>query len=226
MIESFDYEIYGSDFEEEEEIEEIVIEEVVEKKEKKEKKEKGKATQRARFSSHTKWLVAYEQDYKCAICRAKLPPSMEIDHRKPLWAGGSNERDNIWLLCPGCHATKTFLENERRYRLGIAKQLRDYPLLPLNITRPLSAEEKVLATCLVALPPSSPSSPSFLVLTQPPALMERPHNSDASKKNSFICATCGDVVSPWFRHACDNHDALRTVSRTHALVSSVVRSVF
>jgi hypothetical protein len=220
---NFDYEVCGSDVSSAEvnEEEEPVIEAVQPPAPAPpHPRPRPRRHRRAKFSSHTKWLLAYEQDYKCAICCDKLPPSMEIDHRRPLWAGGSNERDNIWLLCPACHSTKTFMENERRYRLSIAKELHRNRHLPLTMLRPLSAAEKVIANRLVAV--DGPRvKPDALVRTRPPVLVERSRLSLAPPKKSgtFVCCECGDVVSPCFRHAC----TLLRFSKAH--VSARYRAV-
>ena len=49
-----------------------------------------------------------EQDGRCAYswCRAKLSKGYHIDHRMPLALGGSNDADNIQLLCPTCNLQK------------------------------------------------------------------------------------------------------------------------
>lgn len=36
--------------------------------------------------------------------------NLEVDHMLPLSKGGSNEYDNLWLLCRECHKDKTALE--------------------------------------------------------------------------------------------------------------------
>lgn len=43
---------------------------------------------------------------KCAACRAPTPKGMHLDHIHPLAAGGSNNDENIQLLCPTCNISK------------------------------------------------------------------------------------------------------------------------
>ena len=55
--------------------------------------------------------VAAEQKWTCNVCTKLLDMTYEIDHRIPLWRHGSNGRQNLQALCPGCHAKKTYMEN-------------------------------------------------------------------------------------------------------------------
>jgi DNA replication protein DnaC len=49
---------------------------------------------------------------KCAICDEKLQRKYEVDHIKPLASGGTNDTDNIQLLCKSCHKEKSQREKE------------------------------------------------------------------------------------------------------------------
>lgn len=49
--------------------------------------------------------------------KVHLCSNLEVDHREPLWAGGSNDLTNLWLLCRPCHKTKTSLEQSKRLKL-------------------------------------------------------------------------------------------------------------
>ena len=60
-----------------------------------------------RVTESVKKRVAATQRWKCAHCEAVLEATYQIDHRVPLWRGGSNEPDNLQALCPNCHAAKT-----------------------------------------------------------------------------------------------------------------------
>ena len=40
----------------------------------------------------------------------------EIDHKRPLWAGGSDDEANKWLLCRACHDAKSKREAAARAR--------------------------------------------------------------------------------------------------------------
>lgn len=73
---------------------------------------------RKRFSSSEKFKFAQKQKYKCVceLCNGHkdLPPEFDLDHIKPLWAGGTNDDDNIQAICPNGHRFKTANE-ERNY---------------------------------------------------------------------------------------------------------------
>lgn len=56
--------------------------------------------------------------YTCAAC-GRVRNDHEVDHRVPLEQGGSNDYDNLQLLCRGpgeCHAKKTAAEAAARAR--------------------------------------------------------------------------------------------------------------
>lgn len=80
-------------------------------------------------SGYMKKRVACEQDWKCAVCRAKLDLGFEVDHRLALRKGGTNDRDNLWALCSECHKLKTARENERRFQRKRARELRKHRLV-------------------------------------------------------------------------------------------------
>ena len=42
--------------------------------------------------------------------------NLELDHRQPLSAGGTNNDDNLWLLCRDCHKAKTSAERSARLK--------------------------------------------------------------------------------------------------------------
>ena len=64
-----------------------------------------------KVSSTTKKLVASEQKWRCGHCGQLLTASYEIDHIKPLFKGGNNQRDNLMALCRNCHGEKTIRDN-------------------------------------------------------------------------------------------------------------------
>lgn len=46
------------------------------------------------------------QRKKCAICKTSIINKYHIDHVVPLSKGGSNDKDNLQLLCPLCNIRK------------------------------------------------------------------------------------------------------------------------
>jgi 5-methylcytosine-specific restriction endonuclease McrA len=62
-------------------------------------------------SETKKKYVASMQDWKCGGCDNKLNAWYEIDHKKRLEYGGTNNVDNLVALCRECHGKKTTIEN-------------------------------------------------------------------------------------------------------------------
>lgn len=62
-------------------------------------------------SESKKKFVAARQKWCCMKCKSLLDSTFEIDHIIRLDSGGSNHVDNLQALCPGCHRSKTQLEN-------------------------------------------------------------------------------------------------------------------
>jgi len=50
--------------------------------------------------------LADVQKWKCVYCSVSLRKSYHIDHIKPFALGGTNEIQNIQLLCPACNMRK------------------------------------------------------------------------------------------------------------------------
>jgi len=58
--------------------------------------------------------LLFLNEHPCCIhCQKKgfYEPATEVDHIKPLHAGGSNEDNNLQPLCHSCHSSKTAREN-------------------------------------------------------------------------------------------------------------------
>jgi len=62
-------------------------------------------------SETKKKFVASMQDWKCGTCSNKLNAWFEVDHKKRLEYGGTNDVDNLIALCRECHGKKTAMEN-------------------------------------------------------------------------------------------------------------------
>lgn len=59
------------------------------------------------LSEPEKKTVAARQQWRCSACAVVLPPTYQVDHTVPLWAGGEDTVDNCTAMCPNCHAAKT-----------------------------------------------------------------------------------------------------------------------
>jgi len=60
-------------------------------------------------------IVGARQGWKCNLCAVTLPASWHLDHRIPLWKGGSNDIEtNASAICTPCHAEKTLQEERER----------------------------------------------------------------------------------------------------------------
>ena len=63
------------------------------------------------FSEVEKRIIGCRQEYKCVgeLCNGTkyLPETWELDHIVPLCFGGTNDFNNVHIICPGCHALKT-----------------------------------------------------------------------------------------------------------------------
>ena len=70
----------------------------------------GKSTKRC-VSETKKKYVASLQNWKCSKCHQQLSAWYEVDHKKRLEHGGTNELNNLEALCRECHGEKTAMEN-------------------------------------------------------------------------------------------------------------------
>ena len=81
-------------------------------------------TRRIRFSPELKGGLHRDQVGRCMYCgRAMGVEYLHIDHRNPVDRGGSNEVENLQLLCPPCNTLKsnqTDQEFRSRFRSVLA----------------------------------------------------------------------------------------------------------
>lgn len=68
-------------------------------------------THKRSVSETKKKFVASNQQWKCGDCQQPLTAWFEVDHKRRLDQGGSNDIDNLIALCRNCHGKKTSLEN-------------------------------------------------------------------------------------------------------------------
>jgi 5-methylcytosine-specific restriction endonuclease McrA len=57
--------------------------------------------------------------YRCTMVYCTT--NLEVDQIVPLSEGGSNEYDNLWLLCRDCHKEKTSTERSNRLKAMFAE---------------------------------------------------------------------------------------------------------
>lgn len=50
--------------------------------------------------------LLFLQNGKCAVCKDQVSSRYHVDHIMPLSLGGSNNKDNLQLLCPTCNMSK------------------------------------------------------------------------------------------------------------------------
>ena len=70
----------------------------------------------------TKRTLYDRQEGRCVYCRRYFPVDiMHVDHKKPISKGGSDEMDNLQVLCPTCNSSKgSYTDEEYRQRAGLA----------------------------------------------------------------------------------------------------------
>ncbi len=73
-------------------------------------------TRRAHISHRVKWAVAVRQNFKCALCAGELAEEVNLDHKRALSDGGTDDVLNLQLLCLTCHHRKTVAETVARNR--------------------------------------------------------------------------------------------------------------
>lgn len=63
------------------------------------------------------------QEGRCVYCRRYFPVDiMHVDHKRPFSKGGSDEMDNLQVLCPTCNSSKgSYTDEEYRRRAGLAQ---------------------------------------------------------------------------------------------------------
>jgi len=61
-------------------------------------------------SESKKKFVASQQKWLCKRCGETLNASYEVDHRIPLYKGGTNDISNLEALCRNCHGQKTLMD--------------------------------------------------------------------------------------------------------------------
>ena len=73
--------------------------------------ESGKKGTKRCVSETKKKYVAAQQGWQCKDCQSQLSAWFEVDHKIPLYRGGSNHVDNLDALCRNCHGKRTAMDN-------------------------------------------------------------------------------------------------------------------
>lgn len=66
---------------------------------------------RKKFTKEFRKKIFERDNYECQLCRPKknllhLPHKRRIDHKIPLSKGGTNDIENLWLVCDECDKRK------------------------------------------------------------------------------------------------------------------------
>jgi hypothetical protein len=78
------------------------------------------------FTGAQKRTIALRDNYSCQVCGDGKAGEYHVDHKIPIWNGGTNEISNGQTLCTICHFEKTaaeateLAEHRRRQRLVAA----------------------------------------------------------------------------------------------------------
>ena len=60
--------------------------------------------------------IFYSKENTCVYCKKELGHhNFHLDHITPLACGGTNEENNLQILCRSCHLDKTRQEQEEGY---------------------------------------------------------------------------------------------------------------
>jgi 5-methylcytosine-specific restriction protein A len=90
-----------------------------------------KPTERIRGRTLQRVRVRIMQDQPlCRMCEAKgfVTPGAEMDHIVPIFMGGSNDDDNLQMLCVECHRKKSADDLGVRFRPTIGSD--GWPISP------------------------------------------------------------------------------------------------
>ena len=69
-------------------------------------------TKRKRTTPYQAKTIASRQGWRCDSCNTLLSADFEIDHRVPLFLGGTNDMSNLTAKCRACHKMKSSLEQQ------------------------------------------------------------------------------------------------------------------
>ena len=87
-------------------------------------------TERVDWPKGWKQALMRRQNNTCAYCgRRRLASSFEIDHMDPVVRGGSNDFDNLQVICRPCNQRKG-IQTDQEFRRRYARLVPQRPLTP------------------------------------------------------------------------------------------------
>ena len=87
-------------------------------------------TKRVYWPYGLKQELTQRQGNTCAYCGRQLPVrAFEIDHMMPVYRGGSNEKENLQVLCRPCNKRKG-IQSDKEFRTRYSRLIPPEPLTP------------------------------------------------------------------------------------------------
>ncbi len=67
-------------------------------------------------TKHVTHRIFRRDDYRCSICGrgATDGVKLQIDHKRPVSKGGTDDESNLWTLCAHCNVSKSNLGLEKK----------------------------------------------------------------------------------------------------------------
>ena len=121
-----------------------------------------KGHKRIKFTKQQR-LQLFERDKEtCKVCCKEIPlKNANIDHIKPLSAGGSNELDNLQILCKDCHFEKTHLELLNNEFVRVSKTASSYNSITFDI---ITSSSSGVFPFIETLVPQTPKNAKLFVV--------------------------------------------------------------
>ena len=75
---------------------------------------------RSKITPSLRLEIKERQNHTCGMCKKQLSDIFQLDHTVALQFGGTNDPDNLMVLCCECHATKSIRENKHKHKIRSA----------------------------------------------------------------------------------------------------------